>query len=269
MFTKYCKVISILVATLVNPVLSWGAIGHTTIAQLSQTLLTPTSNKFVSSLIPDGNMSAVADWADQIRINKNYQWSEPLHFIDTPDWQCSYYYEKNCFNQQGEFNFCVDGAIRNYTSLLETNPQPDDLKFLIHFIGDIHQPLHCGFIGDRGGNTIKIKFLNRHTELHALWDSGLIQYRIKQDFENSQQQWVNYLQSILNNNKYYNQSNSEIWGNESAQLACNNSYVHVNGDKIENNDILYEDYYSHNINIIESQIISASKRLAYVLNNLV
>jgi hypothetical protein len=86
---------------------------------------------------------------------------------------------------------CVVGAIKNYTTRSAKLPktlwpytgessQPSPVTFLIHFVGDVHQPLHVGWTSDRGGNTIKCTFFGRSTELHAVWDSGII-YHSGQD----------------------------------------------------------------------------------------
>ena len=78
-----------------------------------------------------------------MRSTPEYQWSAPLHFIDTPDWSCAYDANNDCPNQ-----LCVAGAIANYTGrVTSTDPSVSDeaAKFITHFLGDIHQPLHVGF----------------------------------------------------------------------------------------------------------------------------
>jgi hypothetical protein len=258
----------LILVSFISPVFSWGSIGHAVIGSISQDYLTSQSFSQISSLIPDGNMSAVANWADEIKKYPEYHWTSSLHFINTPDWQCNYYYEKDCFNESNDFNFCVDGAIRNYTSLLQTNKKPDYLKFLIHFVGDIHQPLHCGFKSDRGGNSIKVHFNHHQTELHAVWDSGLIEYRIQKYFDNSIDNWVNFIKKnyIQKNDKCVNCS--ELWGKNSAKLACEYSYVNEENNKIESGDYLDNGYFERNIPIIEKQIADASINLANIINYL-
>jgi hypothetical protein len=109
----------------------------------------------------------IASWADNILYPDtdpdylNWQWSKQLHYVDTQDWACVYDREKDCNWTSGQR--CVDGAIQNYTGrLADSQEDPiqreQALQFLIHFIGDAHQPLHAGFAGDRGGNEIHGKF---------------------------------------------------------------------------------------------------------------
>jgi|688.fasta_scaffold159542_3 hypothetical protein len=247
---------------------AWGSIGHIAVAQIAQNNLTSIARELISDVIPNGDMSLVANWADEIRNRPDWYWSEPLHFIDIDDWICNYDRNRDCYNSLGYFNYCVDGAIQNYTGLLkQNNKDAEYLKFLIHFVGDIHQPLHCGFKNDRGGNMIKIHFDGHNTNLHSLWDSGLIMKRIKDDFENDTNMWIKYL---INNSISDNCIGcSELWGNSSARLACNYSYVRDDGlTRIMSGDSLGDEYYKRNIVLIEQLIVYAGYRLGELLNYL-
>jgi hypothetical protein len=266
------KLFSIL-SLIITPVFSWGPQGHIAVANIAQTLITSNTYNSISNLIPGGNMSSVANWADEVRSLPEWKWSVPLHFINTPSWNCSYIRERDCYNGVDSFLYCVDGAIQNNTNLLVySSYDPDYLKFLIHFVGDIHQPLHCGFKEDLGGNDIKVIFNNKHTELHAVWDSGMIEQRVNTDFNDDYTAWNNYLI-----NTYVSPFNetcvesdgmcSEIWGNESTDFACRFSYVKEDGiTKIQSGDSLDVGYYNKNIKIIEIQLAKAGIRLANLLN---
>lgn len=144
----------------------WGRDGHACVADIAQSLLTNEASEFVRNLLPSeyGNMSSVAVWADNILYADtepdylNWQWSAQLHYVNTKDWTCVYDRQNDCnwTSTQG----CVDGAIQNYTkrlgdSQLDSTQLQEALKFIIHFIGDVHQPLHGGFASDAGGNGIR------------------------------------------------------------------------------------------------------------------
>lgn len=145
----------------------WGPIGHPLVASIAQSMLTNDSQKFVRDHLPwytTGNLSMLSSWPDTILYPEsnpvdylNWQWSKELHYVNTPDWVCNYNRTRDC-NWTNAQN-CVDGSIHNYTVRLADPKQNDTqrqeaLKFLVHFIGDSHQPLHAGFAGDRGGNSI-------------------------------------------------------------------------------------------------------------------
>jgi hypothetical protein len=154
----------------ISPANGWGATGHSLVAKIAQTTLTSDSKQFVRDHLPwftAGDLSMVGSWADTILYPDtdpvdylNWQWSKELHYVNTPDWVCNYDRNRDCDWAGGQR--CIDGAIQNYTKRLADTQQDDiqrqeALKFLVHFIGDIHQPLHGGFAGDRGGNSIRGK----------------------------------------------------------------------------------------------------------------
>jgi len=162
--TTFFSLVFLLVSS--GSVYGWGPDGHALVARIAQTLLTDESTTFVRNHLPSnvsGNMSMVASWADSILYKDtdpdylNWQWSRQLHYVDTKDWACVYDRQNDCNWTSGQR--CVDGAIQNYTKRLADSQQDatqrqEALQFLIHFIGDAHQPLHAGFKGDLGGNEI-------------------------------------------------------------------------------------------------------------------
>jgi hypothetical protein len=85
------------------------------------------------------HLHQVANWADQVRSQPDYKWSAPLHFIDTPDWECAYTPATDCVDSK-----CVAGAIGNYSKRvvsMDGDTADEAAKFITHFCGDIHQPL--------------------------------------------------------------------------------------------------------------------------------
>jgi hypothetical protein len=163
--TTFFSAVFLLVSS--GSVYGWGFDGHALVARIAQTLLTDESTTFVLDHLPSdvsGDMSKVASWADSILYPDtdpdylNWQWSKPLHYVNTEDWACVYDRQSECSWNSGRQ--CVDGAIQNYTRRLANSQQDpiqrqEALQFLIHFIGDVHQPLHGGFESDRGGNSIR------------------------------------------------------------------------------------------------------------------
>lgn len=169
---SYLSSTTILLCILISysSVHGWGNDGHALVASIAQTFLTDESSTFVRNHLPwytAGNISMLASWPDFIVYPDtnpvdylNWQWSKQLHYVDTKDWACVYDREADCNWSSGQQ--CVDGSIQNYTKRLADSQQDDvqrqeALKFLVHFIGDAHQPLHAGFEGDRGGNSIRGK----------------------------------------------------------------------------------------------------------------
>ncbi|KAK4052763.1 hypothetical protein OIV83_002050 [Microbotryomycetes sp. JL201] len=153
---------------------AWGAAGHEAVATIAQIHLKPATRQALQSLLPysNGYMPPIASWADRIRGVPMFHFASELHYTspldDYPPDECHF----------GDKGFKTDHdllhAVTNYTSRLLDNP--DDyvaVKFLVHFIGDLHQPLHLTN-RDRGGNSFMIKFEGRSMNLHGLWDNQLI-----------------------------------------------------------------------------------------------
>ena len=151
---------------------AWGLQGHQVIANVAWQALTPKSRDEVSQLLalePGQTLESIATWADEHRSPATSSW----HYVNFPRNSCKFEPERDCAGGQ-----CVVGAIETNLSVLASNA--DDkarlkaLKYLVHLVGDIHQPLHAGYKDDRGGNTYSLRAFMRQSNLHSVWDSGLI-----------------------------------------------------------------------------------------------
>jgi len=210
-----------------------------------------------------------------------------LHFINTPAWDCHYHRDRDCFSEQMEPMMCVDAAVQNYTGRLNdtsigTDQQAEALKFLVHFIGDIHQPLHCGFGIDRGGNLILGYFLTRQSNLHSIWDTAMIVKRITDDFGGDQDAFQQYLlgkiqgdwadevkQWLTCASSAPFDACSQQWGEEGVANSCKYSYVYADGTtRIDEGFLLEEDYYARNMPVIEKLLAKAGVRMSHVLNGI-
>jgi hypothetical protein len=155
-----------------DPAHAWGSEGHKVIATLAQAQLTPTARREVDRLLaqePGATLPLISTWADEHRNPATAPW----HYVNFPRNTCTYDAERDC---QG--GVCVVGAIDRQTKVLGSGATDPEkllaLKYLVHFVGDVHQPLHAGYLDDKGGNTYQLQAFMRGSNLHALWDSGLI-----------------------------------------------------------------------------------------------
>jgi hypothetical protein len=152
--------------------LAWGAQGHQVVAKLAQAQLSAPARREVDRLLalePGETLASISTWADERRNPTTAAW----HYLNFPRDTCTYDRERDCPDGQ-----CVVGAIEKQTAVLRSNA-PDErrlaaLKYLVHLVADVHQPLHGGYRDDKGGNTYQVQALGRGSNLHALWDSGLI-----------------------------------------------------------------------------------------------
>ncbi|GLJ33499.1 hypothetical protein SUGI_0673850 [Cryptomeria japonica] len=267
------------------PAESWGKEGHSAVCKIAQSRLNKAAADAVQKLLPDyaeGDLASVCSWADEVKYLAKYRWSSPLHFIDTPDLKCNYEYSRDCHNTQGEEGMCLAGAINNYTAQLATYGKSSDatynlteaLLFLSHFVGDIHQPLHCGFSGDLGGNTIILHWYGQKSNLHHVWDTLLIETALKDFYDSdlalfTQGLQTNITDSWSNDVSTWEKSSTKglacpnPYGMESVGLACNWAYKDAPADSV-----LKDDYFLSRLPVIEEQLAKGGVRLAATLNRI-
>jgi hypothetical protein len=168
----------VLAASQAPTAMAWGAMGHEAIAYIAQNFVASSTATYFQTLLGDTSTSYlanVATWADSYRYTTAGSFSSGFHYIDAkdnPPSSCSVSYSRDCPN-----NNCVVGAIANYTSHLLAQTQSKAnlviaAKFVIHFVGDIGQPLHCENL-DVGGNDIDVTYGSESTNLHHIWDTEI------------------------------------------------------------------------------------------------
>ncbi len=151
--------------------LAWGPKGHRIVAIVADANLKPEiRDKYQKDFnIPD--LAAIANWADAVKRQRD---EGPWHYLNLPEGERAYRKRRDCPD-----GHCVLEKILDFSRILEeTGQSPSERKealmYLVHFVADIHQPLHLGYAADRGGNEIPVEFEGEPTDLHALWDEGLI-----------------------------------------------------------------------------------------------
>ncbi|KAH8812931.1 phospholipase C/P1 nuclease domain-containing protein [Xylogone sp. PMI_703] len=281
------SVFSFMYLLLASTVLGWGDVGHRTVGYLAQHYLTAEASQWVNSLLEDEDgfdISDAAVWPDYIKPNRTY--TAGWHYLDandSPPGLCAVDYNRDCPSIGG----CAVSAIINQTSLVLDNSQnptvrAEALMYLIHFIGDIHQPLHIENL-DRGGNGIPVCFDSRCSpteNLHSIWDTDIIHkinglnLTINQTEEReAAQKWADSLFASRQHDVETECDDIDDpedcameWARETNAYIC--SYVLANGvEWLENND-LGGDYYDGAVPIVESQIANAGARLGAWLNAL-
>jgi hypothetical protein len=187
-------VVAALLATLAAsaPALAWSALGHRLVGELAERHLGPAAEAQVKLLLAgeaNPTLAGVADWADRLRDldPERFKATSKWHYVNTPPGaDCGYVPPRDCPDGQ-----CVIGAIEAQRRILADRSQPlaarrDALKFVVHFIGDIHQPMHANDKDDLGGNKYQVSlrtdlapeaYARKHyvdgvmgTNLHSVWD---------------------------------------------------------------------------------------------------
>jgi len=240
------------------PLISWGPEGHSTVALIAQNHLTPKAKQAVANILGNQPMSSVSSWADQIRPQEPQ--TEGWHFLNL-ELGLNYDQFVQATKSQPTPNVYSETLLIEKELANPATPAPQkarDLKFLIHFVGDAHQPMHISRKEDRGGNLVIVKYDNRTTNLHSVWDGQLLrddqpnftQLAAKIDHATPQQihQWQS--DDILK------------WLYESYQLSSK-FY-----QESPNNSVMGPNYFPSHVGIAENRLEIGGIRLAGVLNNI-
>jgi len=163
---------------------AWGVDGHTIVANIAAHYLSPEVDAILRSDLFNVNLNNVSDWCDDFDHQPQGRWSAGLHFINYPGHACAFDWATDCKD-----DYCNAGAIVNYSKqIFDPSKSKDErfvaLKFVIHMLGDIHQPLHVSSGDDEGGNAISVHYPHfstidannsgRDTKLHAIWDDNIL-----------------------------------------------------------------------------------------------
>ncbi|WP_435010495.1 S1/P1 nuclease [Tundrisphaera lichenicola] len=211
------KIVLFLTAfSLGSPAFGWGPQGHRVIAKVAADRLTPAARAAIRDLLLEGDtLPDIAGWADHEGYDK-YPRSGPWHYVNVPITADRFDPARDC--RDGN---CVVEKIKHYRKVLANRSvRKEDrqvaLLFLVHFVSDIHQPLHVGDNRDHGGNDTQVQFLGEGTNLHRLWDSGLI-HRIG----GNDREWVTRIERRITpeSSKAWSKAGVEDWANESLQTA--------------------------------------------------
>lgn len=149
----------------------WGFQGHRAVALIAQKHLTTPAQAMVSAYLGSESIADVSTWADEHRSPQTAMW----HYINLPMGLSREAFEKAVKSSE---NNIYEALVNTEKTLQNEKAAPQArikaLKYLIHLVGDAHQPMHVSRKEDKGGNGIQVRFEDKGTNLHALWDSGLI-----------------------------------------------------------------------------------------------
>jgi len=236
--------------------MDWGKTGHRVVSKLAQQYLTTKAQKEIDILLDGASLVSISTYGDEIKSNPKYKALRPWHYINLPLDE-SYANAKK--NPKGDVVMAIKKCIAKVKDQNEPkNERAFYLKLLVHFIGDLHQPMHVGRKEDRGGNSIRLQWFGKTSNLHSLWDSHLIDShgmnatQLLGDLEELSPKLIKEIQ---------NQS-LEQWVNESQALA---KIIYKN---TPSNSKLGEEYQSRYLPLLKIQLQRGGLRLAAQLNEI-
>ncbi len=235
---------------------AWGSTAHRAIAEIAYQNLNKKAQKEIVNLLGDDYLPIFANWADEIKSDQGTlkKYGKIPHYINIK--------ENESFNPALKHNYSIYDAYQEQLSILkDTNKSKNErstaLKLIIHFIGDTHQPLHCGRPDDRGGNDIKVTWFGEETNLHYVWDSGLIDYTKLSYYELAI--FTEHNSNV--DSESLHSTDPILWINESKKIA-DEIYASIGDGK------LYYPYPYKYLDTVYNQIEKAGIRLAAVLNTI-
>ena len=260
---------------------AWGSLGHETIGFIAQNFVNNHTQAWAQSILSDTSsayLANVSTWADTYKYTSEGYFSQPFHYIDAednPPKSCNVDFDRDC----GDAG-CSVSAIANYTRRVQDSSSLSEqevnyaLRFLVHFIGDITQPLHDEAF-EVGGNDVAVTFDgDSETNLHSIWDTAMPEELVGGYDLSDAETWAANLTKEIKTGLYKNATTSwlsgldisnakataMLWAQDANKYVC--SVVMPEGaDPLESGD-LYPDYYNGAIDTVELQVAKAGYRLA-------
>ncbi|HXX73512.1 MAG TPA: S1/P1 nuclease [Nitrospiraceae bacterium] len=241
---------------------AWSREGHEIVAMIAEPRLHPDVRDSVGALLEGPTFIKAASWADKVRNQQTAPW----HYVNIDLMDTEYDAARDCPQDE-----CVIGQIERFRRVLakadaDTQKRQKALKYLIHLVGDLHQPLHVANNNDRGGNEVQVEFIGETIDpysrkpwnLHAVWDSGILEVR-----DRDPRRVVKRLNAWLNTQPKgaFEDGSVVDWAMESHQIAKDHAYV------LPEDRRLSEDYYRANVPVVDQQLAKAAVRLAKLLND--
>ena len=273
---KHFLVVGVLSLVTIQNAFGWGSLGHKTSANVAWAYLDKNTQNKVLEMLNGGDLADASVWPDAARGNPEWKFSMWYHFEKAPD---NFTYLDNLKRQDDrtrklggllEALYVAEDVIRNPNSTKEDKAIA--LKFVVHCIGDIHQPLHTGRVEDNSGNKIPMKWLNLETNLHAVWDSQIIYLGRKDVLANkgfldgaAADSSVNYANFLLKKYKDFNVKPElferyDDWMHESMVPRA---------DAYEFRNETPQQYTERFVDVVDMRLYLAGLRIAYVIKRLV
>mgnify|MGYP000148711562 FL=1 len=237
---------------LLNLAFSWGKTGHRTTGEVAEHFLTKKTKIEIKKILQNPSLAIASTWSDEMRSNPDFRKYNPWHYANMP---LNITYANSKKSSKGD----IVQAIKLSKSKLKDNDVSLEekafyLRYLVHLIGDIHQPLHVGRGEDRGGNDIKVKWFGDDSNLHRVWDTNMI--------DNYQMSYTELSSHLLLS-----------FSSENIELLSENEWIDESQNKVKiiysnvrNGDYLGYDYIYENFDIVKIQLFTAGYRLAGTLN---
>jgi hypothetical protein len=284
--------ISILVSTLLvaialcftSAAYAWGTKAHLVIGMLAEERLTPVARNAVNEILADSDLASATLWADEMRgspDNREFwaNYAANWHYVNIPE---TGDYNTSEKNPRGD----AYTAMQTFVAILQDDPVPSGpileglrfyfdefdpqapevkqfaLKFLLHILGDLQQPLHSGFAEDRGGNQVALQWFGEPANLHSLWDTLLVEQQNRSAEEIRRRLSERIGRTPASDIRTMESAGPLVWMQESQRLL-----ERIYGKHSGTNNF-GDAYAAEFVPTVEAQLVKGGLRTAYFLNSI-
>jgi hypothetical protein len=259
---KFRYSLSITIVVFCLTLISWGYTGHRTIGQITENHLSENAKAAVKNLLGDESIAEACTWADDARKYPELKETANWHFLNMPlglDFE-QFKSMVDTLKQENVYSALIKAQATLKEKGTTRKQQVDALKFLMHFVGDIHQPMHISRAEDKGGNTIQVNYDGKGTNLHSLIDTRLLEHGgLKYD-----SLAINFDHIPKRKIRKWRKDPVINWAWESYQISSE-LYAEIDQMKSKNID---EAFYKKHMPMVEKRIQQAAARLSGLLNEI-
>jgi hypothetical protein len=257
---------------------AWGDTAHQIVCKIAYDLTSEEGRALVDEIRTEGGPPAAATfhesctWPDEVR-NGPFRGTRTEHFLVVAAGAPNVDLARDCASLD-----CVTSAIQRYGAIVARDPEDSSrdriaraaaLRFLGHFVGDLHQPLHVAHYGDWGGNRTPVtwfgsaRFEGRPMQLHRVWDDEILNQAGYTSVAAGGRLAARIAESEAASWRSFD---LVAWTDESYHLANSHAYRRADGSRVKPGDALGQDYFEWTRPVAETQVMKAAVRLAHLLD---
>lgn len=259
---KIPLLLSVIILIATQPSFGWGQKAHDVVAAIAEANLNKKAEKKISEILDGKSMVYYSKWMDDLRNSpeweSHYKVTETWHFANVDEGKT---YDTMEPDPKGDVLVKTEMIIAELTIYKELGDsvKREYLMMLIHMVGDMHCPMHAGRRTDRGGNSVTEYWFSQKTNLHAIWDTNMIE---------SARTW-SYTEWQENLDRTTKKEKEQIWAGTPRQWFDETvtAAAQIYATTPPNSNLSYQYMYNHNA-LLERQLLYAGYRLAHVLNTI-
>ncbi len=241
--------------------MAWGILGHRIVGEIADSYITKKTRKAIVGILGNESLAMSSNWADFIKSDTSYKYLDNWHYVNIRSGVSKQDFIRQletdtATNGFTKINFLVNELKRGQLTQQEKIMY---LRLLIHFVGDMHQPMHVGRPDDRGGNRVRVLWFNDPYNLHQVWDEVLINFQ--------KLSYTEFAKAI----NYTTKEQRKQWMAEPISLWIYNTYQYteqIYGDVKTKEDKLSYEYNFKYKEVVEQQLLKGGVHLAGILNDI-